>query len=77
MSPRSARVSPNSARVSPNRSRGRRITAERDGIEARRLQGLLTAEEVTELRRVRRRGSDFLFGVATLRKELERLGRPY
>ena len=75
-SPNSAR-SPSSARVSPSYTRERRMTFERDEAEARRLQGLLTAEELGELRKVRRRGTDFLFGVGTLKKELERLGRPY
>ena len=70
-------MSPNSAGVSPSAYRGRKITLEKDKAESLRLQGLLSAEEIDELRRVRRRGSDFIFGVLTLKKELERLGRAY
>ena len=54
-----------------------RIAVEIDETEARRLQGLLTDDEVRELKKLRRRGSDFIFGVAILKKELERLGRKY
>jgi hypothetical protein len=48
-----------------------------DEAEARRLQGLMTEEELDDFRKKRRRGNTYVFGVASLKKELNRLGRTY
>jgi len=48
-----------------------------DEAEARRLQSLLTVDEITALRKKRRRASDFLFSVTSLKRELDRLGKAY
>jgi JmjC domain, hydroxylase/Jumonji helical domain len=54
-----------------------RVAVENEEAEARRLQSLLTDDELMEFRKLKRRGNDFIFGVAILKKELERLGRKY
>jgi hypothetical protein len=46
-----------------------------DEAEARRLQSLMTDAELDDFRKRRRRGNTYIFGVASLRKELTRLGR--
>jgi hypothetical protein len=48
-----------------------------DEAEARRLQSLMTNDELEDFRRTRRRGSNYVFGVASLKKELTRLGKAY
>jgi hypothetical protein len=48
-----------------------------DEAQARRLQGLMTEEELDDFRKKRRRGNTYVFGVASLKKELNRLGRTY
>jgi JmjC domain, hydroxylase/Jumonji helical domain len=87
-SPNSVRRSPKSTRTSqtPGESPGISAKAQRvaarnavrdEEIESKRLQGLLTDDELFELRKKRRRGSGYSFGIATLQTELERLGRHY
>ena len=48
-----------------------------DENEARRLQGLLSIEEMVDFRKKRRRGAGHVFSAASLRKELDRLDRQY
>ena len=48
-----------------------------DEVEARRLEGLFSVEEMIELRKRRRRASGYLFSVTSLKKELDRMGRAY
>lgn len=48
-----------------------------DEVEARRLEGLFTDEEMIDLRKKRRRASGYLFSVQSLKRELERMGREY
>ena len=48
-----------------------------DEAEARRLQSIMTEEELDDFRKKRRRGNGYVFGVTSLRKELTRLGKTY
>ena len=48
-----------------------------DEVEAKRLEGLFTLEEMADLRKKRRRASGYLFSVQSLKRELERMGREY
>jgi JmjC domain, hydroxylase/Jumonji helical domain len=68
--PRSRLPTPSSP---PRSSAGRKS----DPVEARRLQSLLSEEELYELRQRQRRGKAYLFGVGSLRKELDRVGKRY
>jgi hypothetical protein len=54
-----------------------KVAVEQEEMEAKRLQGLFTDEEIVELRKSKRRSGDFLFGVGILKRELDRLGRKY
>jgi hypothetical protein len=74
-SPRGRRISPRERRKSsPRITRGRILN---DDVEARRLQGLLTVDELEDFRKKRRRGPEYVFGVTALTKELVRLGREF
>ena len=53
------------------------MRASADESEARRLQGLMTAEELDDFRKKRRRGVGYVFGIASLKRELTRLGRKF
>ena len=48
-----------------------------DATESMRLQSLLTPEELQDFRRRRRRGASYMFGAASLRRELTRLGKKF
>ena len=64
-----------SARSSPQSARKPRPKDEE--TESRRLMGLLTDDELKDLRKRRRRGATYVFGLASLRRELTRLGRKF
>jgi len=53
------------------------LASKGDEAEARRLHALMTLEEITALRKKRRRASDFMFSATTLKRELDRLGKAY
>jgi hypothetical protein len=55
----------------------RKSGAKDDTSESLRLQGLMTPEELMDLRRRRRRGAAYVFGVESLRRELQRLGKEF
>ena len=74
-SPRGRRVSPRERRKSSPRIT--RVRMLNDDMEARRLQGLLTMEELEDFRKKKRRGSEYVFSVVALTKELVRLGREF
>jgi hypothetical protein len=74
-SPRGRRVSPRDRRKSSPRLT--RVRMSNDDAEARRLQSLLTMEELEDFRKKRRRGSEFVFSVVALTTELVRLGREF
>lgn len=63
--------------ITPLRKKKGPARATADEAEARRLQSLMTGDELEDFRKKRRRGSNYVFGVASLKKELTRLGRAY